>query len=171
MNYSSWDMEHNKLKLVILGLFCPFTPLKTPKIKILKNKTICWRYHDFTQVYQRSQSHDVWFLRYGVRHTKCFIILGHFLPFYHPPPTNDPENQNFERKKQKWKKWLKILSFYTYMCTRNEDHMIRGSWNIRSDRQKILTFLTLSAPWQPRKSKFLNWKKHLKILSFYTFAP
>ena len=100
MNYSSWDMEHNKLKLVILGLFCLFTPLKTPKIKILKNKTICWRYHDFTQVCQRSQSHDVWFLRYGVRHTKCFIILGHFLPFYHPPPTNDPENQNFEEKKK-----------------------------------------------------------------------
>ena len=29
---------------------------KTPKIKILKNEKICWRYHHFTHVYQKSQS-------------------------------------------------------------------------------------------------------------------
>ena len=33
--------------------------------------------------------YDVCFLRYGVRQTKFFVILEHFLPFY---PTNDPEN-------------------------------------------------------------------------------
>ena len=27
-------------------------------------------------------SYDVWFLRYKVQHTECFVILGHFLPFY-----------------------------------------------------------------------------------------
>ena len=41
MIYSSWDIEQNKLKLVILGHFLPFIPLKTPKIKILKNEKIC----------------------------------------------------------------------------------------------------------------------------------
>ena len=30
---SSWDIEHNKLKLVILGHFLPFIPLKTLKIQ------------------------------------------------------------------------------------------------------------------------------------------
>ena len=32
---------------------------------------------------------------------------------------SDLENQNFEKK---WKKYLEILSFYTHMCTINEDH-------------------------------------------------
>ena len=36
MIYSSWDIEQDKLKLVILGHSLPFIPLKTPKIKILK---------------------------------------------------------------------------------------------------------------------------------------
>ena len=75
-------------------------------------------------VYQKSQSYDVWFLRNTVRQTEFFVILSHFLPFYHPLPLPiDPENQNFE----KTKKSLEILSFYTYMCTINEEHMIYGS--------------------------------------------
>ena len=50
-----------------------------------------------------------------------------------PSLINDPKNQNFEKKKKR-KKCRKILSFYAYMCTMNEDHMIYGSWNIRCDR-------------------------------------
>ena len=44
MIFSSWDIEQNTLKFVILGHFLPFIPLKPPKIKILKNQKICWRY-------------------------------------------------------------------------------------------------------------------------------
>ena len=58
--------------------------LKTKKIKILKNEKICWRYNHFTHMHQKSQSHDVRFLKYRVRQTKFFVILGHFLPFQHP---------------------------------------------------------------------------------------
>ena len=102
MIYSSWDIEQNILKLVILGHFLPFYPLKTPKIKILKNEKICWRYHHFTHVHQKSQSYDVQFLRFGVRQTKNFVTLGHFLPFYLPP--NDLEYQNFEKnEKNAWR--------------------------------------------------------------------
>ena len=32
-------------------------------------------------VYQKPQSYEVQFLRYGVRQN-FFVILGHFLPFY-----------------------------------------------------------------------------------------
>ena len=49
-------------------------------------------------------------------------------------------------KKKKWKKSLEILTFYTYMCTINEDHMIYGSWNIRCDRQKLLSFWAIFCP-------------------------
>ena len=47
-------------------VFCPFTPLTTWKIKILKNWKKVWRYHHFTQVYQKSWSYPILFLRYGV---------------------------------------------------------------------------------------------------------
>ena len=55
-----------------------------------------WRYHHFTQVYQKS--YDVQFLRYRVRKAKKFVILGHFLPFY---PPNNQENQNKKKMKKK----------------------------------------------------------------------
>ena len=61
-----------------------------------------------------------------MRQTEFFVILGHFLSSYHPTPLDNPENQNFEKK---WKNCLETLSFYTYMCTINEDRMIYGSWN------------------------------------------
>ena len=87
------------------------------------------------------------------RQTFC-VILGHFLPFYHP--ANNPKNQNFEKK---WKKCLEIFSFYTYMCTINEHHMMYGSWNIRCDRQKFLSFWAIFCPFSP----LTTWK--IKILT------
>ena len=59
--------------------------------------------------------------------------------------------------KKKFKKCLGILSFYTYMCTINEDHAIYGSWNIRCNRQKFLTFwASILITW---KIKILTLKK------------
>ena len=46
-------------------VFCPFTPLTTRKIKILKNWKNAWRYYHFTQVRQKSWSYAILFLRYG----------------------------------------------------------------------------------------------------------
>ena len=151
MIYSSWDIERGRLKLVILGHFLPFY---LPKNQTNQNfeeilKT-CWIYHHFTQVYQKPQSYHKWFRRNGVRQTEFFVILGHFLPF---PPTNDPENQNFENKKKI--PWDILLQ----MCTINEDHMMYGSWNIRYDTHNFLLFWTIFCPftpWQPGKLKF--WK-------------
>ena len=92
MIYSSWDIEQNILKLVILGHFFPFYPIKNRKNQDFKKWKICWRYHHFTHVYQNSQSYDVWFLRYKVRQTEFFVILGHFCPFTTHPPPNDEIN-------------------------------------------------------------------------------
>ena len=149
MIYSSWDIEQNKLKLVILGNFLPFTP---PKIKILKNEKICWRYHHFTRVPKikitwctfldmRSetdrifyhfgpffallppqQSYDVWFPRYGMQQTEFFVILDHFLHFY---PTNNLKNQNFEKIKQ-----IPRDIIISHRCTITDNHMMYGSSNI-----------------------------------------
>ena len=73
-----------------------------------------WRYHHFTHVYQKSHSYNVQFLRYGVRQTKNFVILVHFLPFCTP---NDPKNQTFE----KMKKMLGDI-ILVHLSTINEDY-------------------------------------------------
>ena len=93
MIYSSWDIEQNILKLVILGHPLPFYPNKNLKIKFFKKGKICWRYLHFTHVHQKSESYDVQFLQYRVRQAELFATLGHFLPFQ--PPDN-LENENFK---------------------------------------------------------------------------
>ena len=63
-------------------IFCPFTPLTTQKIKILKKWKKAWRYYHFTQVYHKWQSYDVWFLRYEAWLTKFLLSFWTaFCPF------------------------------------------------------------------------------------------
>ena len=69
-------------------------------------------------MYQKSQSHDIGFLRYGVRQAEFFVILGHFFPFQ--PPDN-PENQILKLKKTPGD--IIILHIYTI----NDNHMMYGS--------------------------------------------
>ena len=83
MIYSSWDIQQNILKLVILGHFLPFYSPKNPKTQNVDNEKKCWRYHHMKHVYQKSQSYDIRFRRYRARQTELFVILGHFLSFYH----------------------------------------------------------------------------------------
>ena len=94
------------------------------------------------------------------------VILGHFLPFYH---LKNPKNQNFE----KWKNLLEISSFSRFVPK------ITILWcmvpEIQSERDRIFchfgSFFIISAPWQPEKWKFWNWKKtpgDIIILHIYT---
>ena len=96
MIYSSWGVERDGLKMVILDHFLPFYSPKNPKNQNFeKKKKIAG---DIIILFM-CMYHEVWFLRYGVRQTEFFVILGYFLPFY---PPNDPENQNFEKMKCCW---------------------------------------------------------------------
>ena len=70
MIYSSCDIECDRLKLVIMSHFLAFLRSPPP-----------WRYHHFSHLYQKPQSHEVQFPGYGARLTKNFVLLGHFLPF------------------------------------------------------------------------------------------
>ena len=58
-------------------------------------------------------------MRYGAPWTEFFVILDHFLLFYH---TNNPKSQNFE-KMNKGRGDIIIL----HKCTINESHMMYGS--------------------------------------------
>ena len=51
-----------------------FITLKTT-INFEKNEKHCCRYHHFTQNYQKPQSHEVQFLRYGVRQAESFFTI------------------------------------------------------------------------------------------------
>ena len=111
MIYSSWDIECDRLKLVIMGHFLPFTtsPLKTWKIrKKKKSKQLLEISLFYTSVLKTA---IIWGtvpeIRSEYRDTEFFIILGHFLPFYHP---HNLKTQNFEKKT---KKNLEMSSFYT----------------------------------------------------------
>ena len=111
MMYDSWDMKCAKQNFfVILGYFLPSYPHNSPKIenwKKLKKNT--WRYHHFTQVYEKSWSYAILFLRYGAWRMKLLLfMLGYFLPLY---PHNSPKNEKFKKMKKMQKK--EISSFYT----------------------------------------------------------
>ena len=85
-----------------------------------------------------------------------------FCPFNTPSLIN-PKIKILKKKKKERKKLLEILlSFYTYMCTITEDHMISGSWNVRCNKQKFLLFWAILCPFSSltiRKIKILKLKK------------
>ena len=64
LRYGMWRMQ---LFLFILGYFLPFYPHNSPKNETFKkNEKKAWRYHHFTQVYQKSWSYGILFLRYDM---------------------------------------------------------------------------------------------------------
>ena len=77
---------------------------------------------------------------------------------------------------QKSKFWKNERNTWTFIilqkCTINDNHMMYGSWNMKCDRQNILSFWANFCPFTPittQKIKILKkWKKHLEISSFYT---
>ena len=87
------EIWNTTIFLSFWAIFCPFTPLATPKIKIW-NKKNPWRYYPITHVHHKSRSYDVWFLRYKAPQT---VILGHFLPF---DTTNNLKHQSYEKIKK-----------------------------------------------------------------------
>ena len=104
MIYGSWVVESNIHNFLLFwAIFCPFTPLTTWKIKILKKKTI---FHHFTLVYHKWKSYDVCFLRCGKQQAWFFVNLDHNLPFH--------SLITWKIKiLRKWIKRLEILLFYT----------------------------------------------------------
>ena len=129
MLYCYWDMVRDRCNCYFWfwPIFCPFTPLTAWKTKIKKKKKEKkpWRYHHFTQVYQKSWLYAIPFLRYGAwRMSLLFFILGYFLPFY---PPYSPKNQNFKIMKKAPENII-IL----YECHKTHDHMFLryGAWHM-----------------------------------------
>ena len=111
------------------AIFCSFTPLTTWKIKILKKwKTFLERSSFYACVPEMTM---IWCMVPGIWITTgiFFLILDHYLPFYHP---NKREIQNFEKMKKKKKMPEDTI---LHKCTINDNRMIYGSWDMKRDRQ------------------------------------
>ena len=114
--------NHTHLKKVGHTSRISFWPLlmnfeKPEKSDFWKNEKNCWRYHHFTYLYQKPQSYEVQFLRYGVKHN-FLSFWAIFWPF-NPLPPNNPEKQNFEKMK-KVSGDVIILN----LCNKKHDHMM-----------------------------------------------
>ena len=115
-------MQQNRQNFLSISVIFALLPPNNLEI----NETNFWRYYHFTCVYHEWQSYDVWFLRYEVRQTELFDILGHFLSFY---PNKNPENQNFEKMEKKPEDTILL-----HKCNINHDHMLYCFWDTMCDR-------------------------------------
>ena len=153
--YSSSDIERDRLKLIILGQFYLFYPLKPKKSKFWKNEELAG---DIIILHMctKNQLYEVRFLKYGAQRTDFFVILDHLLLFY---PPNNLQSQNFQEIK-KASRDTTILQ----VCTINGNHMMMyASWDLVGERRNFLRFWTVFCPFNPlttQKIKIL--KKWIK---------
>ena len=66
----------------------------------------------------------------------------------------DPENQNLEQKKKM------VRDIILQMCTRNDNHMMYGSWDMECDRHDFLSFWTNFCPFTSLKTWKINILKN-----------
>ena len=136
-----WRTEIGKFRS-FFALLLPYSPL-TPHF--LKNENY-WRYHHSTHVYQKSQSYDVWFLKYGVRQTD----FCHFRSFSALSTPNRPGKSKFwEIEKNTWRYYHFILMY--------------GSSDMERDWHNFLPFWVIFGPFTPltidAEPKFWKIKK------------
>ena len=99
--YTVPDIWHITDVIVIFHFVLSFAlyPLNSLKNENSKKNQKNWRYHHFTQVYQKSWSYAILSLRYGMWRMQLFLfILGYFLPFY---PHNSLKNETSKKNEKK----------------------------------------------------------------------
>ena len=133
MIYSSWDIECDRLKLVIMVHFLPFTSpsLKTQKIRILKK----WKISSFYTSVPKTTI--IWGTVPEIQ-SETDRFFCDFWPFY--PPKNH-ENQNFKTmKKASWG----VITLH--MCINNHNYMMYASWDMEYNRHNSLSFWAIFCP-------------------------
>ena len=123
MIYSSWDVEHDGLKLVILGHLLHFYPLKTQKFRMSEK----WRrLLEISSFYTCAPKITImWCTVFDNSETDR--IFGHFLNFY------PPSDQKIKILK-KWKKHLEMSSFHTCVYQKSQSYDVYFSRNGVPDR-------------------------------------
>ena len=103
----------------------------------------------YIHLYHNWRSYDIWFLKYKVRQTEIFVILGHFLPFQ---PLDNLENQNFNIEKNTWRYY-----HFTHLHHKWQSYDV---WFLRYGVQQTEFFFILDCflPFYPL------WTQKIKIL-------
>ena len=134
--YCSWDMacdRYNCYHSFILGYFLRFYPPNNPKKwKFHKNERNAWRYHHFTQVYQKLWSYGIPFLRWRVTDVIVIFHFGLFFALLRP----EKRKRKFQKKEKKTPGGIIIL----HKCTKNDDHMLYYSCDMTHDRYNCFCF-------------------------------
>ena len=167
MIYSSWEIECDRLKLVIMGHFLSFIsppPQKTQKIKTLKK----WK--KFLEISSFYTCVPKMTIIWGVvpeTRSKPDILFCNLGPFFALlPPHNKPENQNFEKMKK-----VSGDDIILHMCTKNHNHIMSASWDMEYNRNSFLSFWTILCPLfcptiDPKIKIWKKCKNNQEILSF-----
>ena len=157
----TWSMTHI-IFLSFWTAFSPFTPLRTWKVKVLKN----WKKitGDIIILQKCTKSHDhMLYCSLDMAHNgfNCyFSIWTIFCPF------TSLTAQNIKTLKKNEKKMPANIIILQY-CTKNHDHMLYCSWDIVCDWCNYFSFWAIFYPFIPitvQKIKILQkWKKHQEI--------
>ena len=157
---SSWDIQRNRLKLVILGHLLPFYLHKTPKLKICKTKKFAG-YIIILHMCIKNHNHII-YSSWDVEWDKDnFSYFGPFCPF-NPLTT--------------WK--IKVLklnktsgdNIILHICNINDNHMIYGSWEVEHNRHNFChsgPFFAIFPAYGTRKSKL--WRNEQHTWRYYHF--
>ena len=155
-------------------------------IEKIKNKN-CWWYNHFTHVPKKNNhmTYGSWDTKWDTewdRHNfLSFWVIFALLPLYQPEKITILQSdiwQSYDVWFLRYGEWqTQFLSFYArgyhflHVCTTNDDHIRYGYWDMKCDRQNLLSFwaifypFTLLTSWKIKSKKK---KKHLEISSFYT---
>ena len=136
---SSWNIECDILKLVIMGHFLPFYhSAPTWKIRILKK----WKeLLEISSLYicTKNHNHKVWFLRYRVRQTDFFC---HFEPFF----AYLAAWQFGKLKLWKNEKSIYKCHHFTHVYQKIRSHNVYPFWDMERGRQNFLSFWAIFCP-------------------------
>ena len=107
MMYGSWDMDCHRQKFLSLWtIFCPFTPLWTQQIKILKK----WKHLKILSFYKCLPHITViWYMVFQIW-SATDNIFCHFGPFFALLPSLTTQKIKILKN---WKKPLELSSFHT----------------------------------------------------------
>ena len=136
--------EVRQIFVLFWAIFCPFNPLP-PKTQ--NRNHIIYAYSDM----ECSHRHN-------------FFLFQAFFCSFAPLLTQKQIRKKCKKKKKK--KHLEKLSFYT--CTINQDHIMYGSWDMKSNRQNVchcgqfFVLLPPPPPLHPNSMKNKNLKKKMK---------
>ena len=135
MMYASWDMVRDGCNYFLFwAIFCPFTPVTSWKMKILKK----WKKHlEISPFYIcvlkiiiiRSMVPEIWCVTDA-------IVISHFGLFFALLPRLA---QRIKILKKKKKTPGDIINLYK--CTKNYDQVMYGSWDmVRDGRTEKVTY-------------------------------